>query len=59
MAKVNTKKLYALRQKLKKFVDALGGDWYASGTDHITEKVDFSFDLDGRAYSVHIKELIK
>lgn len=57
MAKINMRKLYALRKRLKECVDTLGANWYASGTDRTTKEADFSFDLDGRAYSVHIKEL--
>lgn len=59
MAKINMKKLYGLRRELEEHLETLGADSYASGTDRATKEVDFSFDLNGLVYSVHIKELTK
>lgn len=57
MIEINRHELLKLRRKLEKYVDTIGGQWYGAGIDHTTGEVDFRFDLDGRTYSIHIKEL--
>lgn len=49
--------LLDLRHKLESFVGTLGGERIGAGTNLITDETDFSFDLDGKTYSVRIAEI--
>ena len=52
--------IHKIRHAIEKFVsEKLGGNWHGAGTNMITGTVDFSFDYEGRNYSVHINELKK
>jgi len=50
--------LRKIRKAFETFAGAgLKANWHGAGTDMTTGEVDFSFDLDGKAYSVSIKEI--
>ena len=50
--------LHKIRKEFETFAMAgLKANWHGAGTDMLTGEVDFSFDLDGKTYSVSIKEL--
>ena len=49
--------LLTLRHEIEKLVATLGGEQHGAGTNLITGETDFSFDLNGKAYSVRILEL--
>ena len=49
--------LLSLRHKLERVVNALGGRQHGAGTNLTTGETDFTFDLNGKTYSVRIREL--
>ena len=47
-----------LRGKFEDFAkESLKVNWHGAGTNILTGKVDFSFDLDGHVYSFCLEEL--
>lgn len=50
--------LLNLRRKFEDFArESLKVNWHGAGTNMLTGKVDFSFDLDGHTYSFRLEEL--
>ncbi len=57
---MSEKKLYDIREKIKKQIEGIDGvEIWSSGIDTAEEEIEFSFDYKGNSYIASIKKMDK